>query len=947
MIQKGQSAGVSLSELMQLDEVARAALCTDIAIETLASACIEQLQGLAMQDLEHALNAVGWVIARADETDSGTLKVQARTAGAFALSLGNQFEEATVLLKEAESQAASLDDLSRGRVAQAWVQPLARLGRLTEATTSAERAIVCFELADEYILAAKAHTNLGIVQRMRENPAAAIHHFDKALPMLVDQPTAVAQLQNNRAEALLELAEFASAERAFKLAMLAFDEGSMGRAAAVAQGNLADLLGMQGKFAEALRHFEHARRRLEDGNAPGDAARLAAERAEVLSLIGLPEEAVEACLQATASLDKTGLKREAARARMATTIALVRSGRLKEAEVIAREAAAQFAAVGAEQALAKANVLLANIESRRGCHDAAISLLTDARNSLRNVPIEKARTGAMLASILLDAGRAKESLQEVELALSIAEQLDLAPLRADMLHTRARAQAKLGERDAAIVSMRKAIDEVERLRGLLQADRLRVAWLGDRVSVYSDLVSLLLERRTEGDVATAFEMLERSKSRSLLDLVDGGSRLAESVIERDTSDRDTSASELVERLLASQAELNALYSAIDRQDVAVQDNESQLRSSRMRRLEQEIARTEGQLSATRRFGPIFTRSLELSTLQRTLGDHDGLVSYFGAAGQIGVLVVRSDRVHAIPVLCTEKQAEALQKRLLFQLNRAVMSSASSTDDERTQRLIDRELHVMHQLLIAPIAGVLDGLHSLTILPHGRMYALPFHLLRGADGLLLEGCDVSVAPSASIAHHMATHHRALTQGRALVVGVADEQAPQIADEAVAVAVAIPGCQTLIGADATAEAFLTQANGASLIHLACHGHFPAGDPLEARFKLADRWVTAREIFALDLHGSTVILSCCDVGRSRVAEGDEIFGLTRAFLASGVSALVTSLWPAHDATTRTLISDFYKGLVQGQSVTKALCGAQRNCAKRNDHPAQWGHFVSVGMP
>lgn len=928
--------GVDLSGLLTLEARERTARCAGLPARALATQCIEQLQQLALQDLERAIEASEWVIACADASEDESLRVQARTAAAFALSLGNRYQDAMDLLDATNRWSQSLDPVMQGRVAQARVQPLARLGRLTEASAAAESAIERFEAGDAFMLAAKARANLGIVLRMREEPAAALRAFDQALAYLSDQAGAVAQIQNNRAEALLELACFAEAEAAFRAAILAFAAGGVTRAAAIAEGNLADLLGMQGKIAGALRHFEHARRALEDGQAPGDAARLATERAEVLSAVGLPSEAADVCFTSIDVLDRAGLANEGARARLAAAVALVRANRLDEAERHAAEAAARFAAQGATKSLAKANVLLAQIESARGRHDEALAILTDACATLRDWPNESVRARTLHASILVAAEQFEGALRAIDELLPQVERLGLVPLRADLLHLRARVFAKQGKVDAAIDAACQALVDVERLRGLLQADRLRAAWLGDRMALYSDLVEMHLQRRDRMDVAAAFHVLEQGRSRSLLDLIDGTLQGAEAFA------TDGGDAELMRQLASHQADLNALYSTLDRSN-RTPDEQLGMHQSRMRKLERDIAVIEGRLAESRQLAPIFATPIELSSIQASLAETSAIVSYFQAGAAIGAFVVRAEHVQVVPGLCSVERVEALTRRLTFQLNRSI---AEPSPAGRAKVRIDRELAALYDLLLAPIRSMLQGLEHLTFLPDGAMFCLPFGLLRDEGRYLIERFDLSVAPSASIACRMA--HAVADRGgeRALVVGVADQVAPQIADEAAVVAQAIPGAQLLADEAATARAFLTKASGASLIHLACHGHFSATDPLESRFKLADRWVTAREIFGLDLHGATVVLSCCDLGRNRVAPGSEIFGVTRAFLASGVSALVTSLWPAHDQTTRALMQDLYGHLVRGGSVTASLAAAQRGYAPTNASPAQWGHLCVVGM-
>jgi CHAT domain-containing protein len=75
-----------------------------------------------------------------------------------------------------------------------------------------------------------------------------------------------------------------------------------------------------------------------------------------------------------------------------------------------------------------------------------------------------------------------------------------------------------------------------------------------------------------------------------------------------------------------------------------------------------------------------------------------------------------------------------------------------------------------------------------------------------------------------------------------------------------------------------------------------------------------LTAEEIADLDLRGmELVVLSACETGLGRVAAGEGVLGLQRAFQAAGARTLVTSLWSINDAATSVLMEEFYANLWQ----------------------------------
>ena len=124
------------------------------------------------------------------------------------------------------------------------------------------------------------------------------------------------------------------------------------------------------------------------------------------------------------------------------------------------------------------------------------------------------------------------------------------------------------------------------------------------------------------------------------------------------------------------------------------------------------------------------------------------------------------------------------------------------------------------------------------------------------------------------------------------------------------------------------------------------------LASGLKLADGWLTARELYQASLRGATVVLSGCDTGRAVVGAGDETWGLVRAFLAAGARRLAMSLWPVHDESAVELMSHVYgpEGLGSGRSeLAGSMAGAFRRASDRiretRPHAAAWAAFMQVG--
>ena len=142
-------------------------------------------------------------------------------------------------------------------------------------------------------------------------------------------------------------------------------------------------------------------------------------------------------------------------------------------------------------------------------------------------------------------------------------------------------------------------------------------------------------------------------------------------------------------------------------------------------------------------------------------------------------------------------------------------------------------------------------------------------------------------------------------------------------------------------------MTAARSADVLHLACHGRFSAENPLASGLKLADRWLTVRDVYGLRLRASLVTLSGCDTGRTVVGGGDELVGLMRGFFAAGAASLLISLWTVNDESTAELMTRFYDAWRGGATKPAALRSAQRALLATRPHPVFWAPFLLGGLP
>jgi hypothetical protein len=110
--------------------------------------------------------------------------------------------------------------------------------------------------------------------------------------------------------------------------------------------------------------------------------------------------------------------------------------------------------------------------------------------------------------------------------------------------------------------------------------------------------------------------------------------------------------------------------------------------------------------------------------------------------------------------------------------------------------------------------------------------------------------------------------------------------------------------------------------------------------------DGFLTASEIFNLNLNADIVGLSACKTGLGVQTAGEGVLGLSRAFMYAGTDTVLVSLWSVSDESTYKLMVKFFDGLKNGKNKMTALKDA-KNYLRNNgyDNPFYWAPFILMG--
>ena len=181
----------------------------------------------------------------------------------------------------------------------------------------------------------------------------------------------------------------------------------------------------------------------------------------------------------------------------------------------------------------------------------------------------------------------------------------------------------------------------------------------------------------------------------------------------------------------------------------------------------------------------------------------------------------------------------------------------------------------------------------------------------------------------------------------------EDLPNAKQEATEIAANYKYNLPLLDGDATVAAVKNEMPRSDVVHLALHSVLDSDLPLNSSLLFAKSGsqskLRAYEIYRLGFERTRlVVLSSCQTGAERNYDGEGMASLARAFISAGVPMVVASLWPVDSAATEKLMVLFHKERRQ-TSTAVALANAQRamlhDSQTRFQRPYYWAAFTLNG--
>jgi CHAT domain-containing protein len=482
-----------------------------------------------------------------------------------------------------------------------------------------------------------------------------------------------------------------------------------------------------------------------------------------------------------------------------------------------------------------------------------------------------------------------------------------------LLFDRGRIAAGEGDMATAVKFWREAVDIIEQQRSTINTEANKIGFAGDKQAVYGHLIGGLHDT---GQLTEAFEYLERSKSRALVDMLATKKDFAVA----------TGDSEKIRELLA-QAEKAEIASL-------AQDGEGRTRGHGA--TVAPLLNAQAPELATL----VTVGTMPLAEIQARLRPDETLVEYYYNAEWLYAFALDRNRLSV-----TRTQAGGLEAEV-----RAWRTALE--DPSGTAHL--PQAQSLYRKLVAPILPRLDR-PRITFVAHGVLHYVPLAALHSGDDYLVDKFTIRLLPSASVMKYLRSGEANYPAG-ALILGNPDldDKSLDLAfaqEEAVAIARMVPQSRAFLRKDASEEMLRKYGQGFRYLHFATHGEFIADNPLSSALLLAkdeqgDGLLTVGKLYSMRFDTDLVTLSACETGLGKIANGDDVVGLTRGFLYAGAATIVASLWKVDDQATSDLMRAFYANLSRSGKLD-ALRQAQLELKAKRPQPFFWAPFQLLGSP
>lgn len=860
-------------------------------------------------------------------------------------------ELALQLYRQAVSLYQRLDLLPQATDASLGVSTMLQLmGKYAEAITESEKIIKNFSIMEDLYGLGRAFTNLGVLNSLQG-------HLDKAQQNFGDAREAFRQINDthwlaitdvNEANVLEELKQFDEVKKKYLRAQQYFIEIDAVETALKIEHNLAYLHFSLGEYQKALQLFTQVGQQFGEIGSQRNEAMADLYRSEVYIALNQWERALKVVEKIRPVFKDAQMLWELGQTLINQAISLANVQKPHEAVSCCEQARSLMPDDSKSRVWhGLVDLYQSTISLQIGLMDDAEELATRAAGRFAGLGIRYrlAQSQQILGEIATKRADFKEAETQFRNALEIAQALNLSSLLHGCHHGLGQIYHRQRNFEGAFEHYEQAMLSLERVQGLIGAEDYKISYRSDKLRIYHEFVELCLTRNNDFYIRKAFEIIERSRARTLLDSLIG---------HRPTHKKSAESNQATARFQQLREELNWYYRQLFTPDTPLDSVEA------IAELNHAIAERESKLTEIMQTAEnpdaleTWNQSVSALTMieiQQLLPAQTTVISYFVMEQSLIIFWLDNAAFQSLRIELPKGLLSELLQKFRFQLNQFQLSDSLNDIFKQSMKAsMNSLLADLYDLLVGPVlTHVVKGSH-LVFVPYGPLHSVPFQGLYDGKEYVLENYSVSYAPSATFFSLLVKEDQEPSLKELLpplLFGLNDDLITNAEAETQAIRKFYPTAEIFNGNDFVCSRLLHNQKTRSLIHLATHGNFRTQHPKLSALKAADGWVTLYDIEQMPETAKLITLSACDTGHNTVRSGDELIGFYKSFFASGAHTLILSHWPLHDETALALMTAFYQKLSAGLPVYLAQREAQLELIQTDHHPFHWAPFFIVGNP
>ena len=603
-----------------------------------------------------------------------------------------------------------------------------------------------------------------------------------------------------------------------------------------------------------------------------------------------------------------------------------------------------------------------------------------------------------------EAGQLTKALEYFNEARTLSAKVSDPSGEASVLSEIAKIEFSRGDLLAARKLIEQAIALTESIRINLKSQQFRTSYLASVRQYYEFEIQVLMaldqQRPNEGYAAAAVQVSEKSRARSLLELL----REARAEIRQGVDPSLIAREEQLRRMIAekAQSQTRLLSRKYTEEQAAAAAKEVDDLTTEYDQVQTRIRESSPRYAALVEPAPLSVAEIQ----KRVLDQNTLLLEYALGEQKSFVWVVTSDSVKSFE-LPGRAAIELEAKRFYQLLTERSTTVPNETLAQQQQRLAHVETDYaqvaakLSGMLLSPLAAEL-GQKRLLVVAEGVLQYVPFAALPSPGGdverPLIVDHEIVNLPSASVLAVLREEFGNRKPASKTVAVLADpvfsaddarlaqatkiaaDSSPFVDAQRSAVESGVDGLVRLRFSRQEADeiarlagdrrnmkavdfaANRTTATDARLgdyqiVHFATHGLINNQHPdlsgvvlslVDEHGRAQNGFLRLYDIYNLKLNADLVVLSACQTALGKEIKGEGLIGLTRGFMYAGAPRVVATLWRIDDRASADMMRRFYEAMLKdGLRPAAALRAAQISMLRdRRWHSAHfWAPFTIQG--